>query len=336
MLQFVLTIASLFAAVVPMLVYLGVLWWLDRYDREPLWLVGLTFAWGGLVATGLSLVGNTTLHVALAALLGDATAGMVTPVVVAPLIEEPTKAAVLFLVVLSRQFDNTTDGFVYGAATGLGFGMTENFLYFSNAAAMAQFDPVSGLMAWMTTVAARTFFSALMHATASSLVGAAIGLSRMRHWATALITVPVGFAGAMGMHALWNGLLTAASTQDGLENLAWLDFALFPVQFGAVFLLFQIALLAERRMLRQELHAEASSEGTLPAEHVHPLTSWRRRAASRFAPKGVDQKAYIKAATTLAFRRAQSRSARGRRQATLTRDLERLRHEVRGILSPTG
>ncbi len=331
MLQFVLTIASLFAAVVPMLFYLGALWWMDRYDREPLWLVGLTFAWGGLVATGLSLVGNTTMHVALAALLGGDTAALVTPVVIAPLMEEPTKAAVLFIVLLSRQFDNTTDGFVYGAATGLGFGMTENFLYFSNAAAMAQFDPVNGMLAWMTTVAARTFFSALMHATASSLVGAALGFTRMRHWATLIVAVPVGFAGAMGMHALWNGLLTAAGTKDGLSSLAWLDFALFPVQFITVFLLFQVALLAERRMLRDELRAEADSEGTLPAGDVEPITSWRRRAATRFVPEGVDQKAYVKAAITLAFRRAQSRVARGRRQETLLRDIDRLRREVRGL-----
>ena len=50
----------------------------------------------------------------------------------APLIEEPTKAIILFAIVRSRHFDNTTDGFVYGAAAGLGFAMTENFMYFGS------------------------------------------------------------------------------------------------------------------------------------------------------------------------------------------------------------
>lgn len=333
MLQFILTLASVVAAVVPMFGYLAALWWFDRYDREPLWLVALTFGWGALVATSLSLIGNTTLHVALAAALGEATAGVVTPVVVAPLIEEPTKAAVLFLVVLSRQFDNTTDGFVYGAATGLGFGMTENLLYFMNAAAVANFDPLGGTMAWLTTVAARTFFSALMHATASSLVGAGLGLTRLRNPLVGLLTVPIGFGGAIGMHALWNGLLTAASTREALSNLAWLDFALFPLQFLGVFALFQICLWSESRMIRAELAAEASEHGTLPAAHAVPLASWHRRSMTRFAPRGVDQDVYSRIATTLAFRRLQARKARGSRKVRCQRDVERLRLELAGLLA---
>jgi protease PrsW len=332
MLQFILTLASVVAAVVPMFGYLAALWWFDRYDREPLWLVALTFGWGALVATSLSLIGNTTLHVALAAVLGEATAGMVTPVVVAPLIEEPTKAAILFLVIMSRQFDNTTDGFVYGAATGLGFGMTENLLYFMNAAAVASFDPLGGTMAWLTTVAARTFFSALMHATASSLVGAGLGLTRLRNPLVGLLTVPLGFAGAIGMHALWNGLLTAASTKEALSNLAWLDFALFPLQFFGVFALFQLCLWTESRMIRAELAAEAREHGTLPEAHADPLGSWHRRSLTRFAPKGVDQAVYSRIATTLAFRRLQARKARGARQVRCQRDVDRLRLELAGLL----
>ena len=34
---------SVVCAVVPMLVFLATIWWMDRYDREPLWLLGLTF-----------------------------------------------------------------------------------------------------------------------------------------------------------------------------------------------------------------------------------------------------------------------------------------------------
>ena len=49
---------------------------------------------------------------------------------IAPLIEEPAKALCLLALYRSREFDNATDGFVYGAAAGLGFGMTENFFYF--------------------------------------------------------------------------------------------------------------------------------------------------------------------------------------------------------------
>jgi len=101
----------------------------------------------------------------------------------------------------------------------------------------------------------------------------------------------------------------------------------------AVFLLFQLCLLSERRMLRSELRAEAREQETLPEAHVVPLSSWRRRVATRFVPAGVDQDTYTKTAMTLAFRRIQSRRARGRRQLRCARDLERLRRELRGLLT---
>ena len=63
----------------------------------------------------------------------DTVAAMVGPVLVAPLVEEPCKALFLAYVIWNRHFDNMTDGFVYGAAAGLGFGMTENLLYFVSA-----------------------------------------------------------------------------------------------------------------------------------------------------------------------------------------------------------
>ncbi len=333
MLTFVLVLASIVAAVVPMVGFLWVAWWLDRYDREPVWLVLMTFAWGALIATLLSLVGNTLMDLAIGLAFGPAAAGMVTPVLVAPAIEEPTKAAILLLVVRSRRFDNATDGIVYGVAAGLGFGMTENLLYFITAARVASFDPLSGTLAWAATVFARTFFSALMHASASALVGAALGLSRFWHRALRPLGLIAGLALAMGMHALWNGLLTAASVK-GMPSLVAVDFALFPFELLGVFLLFQLGLWQERRILRRELEAEAHEHGTLPLAHIPHLASWRRRALSHFAPRGVDQAAYIRAATALGFRRGQLHAKAARVEAWLERDLLRLRQEIRGILQP--
>ena len=41
--------------------YVLFIWWLDRYEREPIWLVGLTFLWGGLGGTCLSCVINSSI-----------------------------------------------------------------------------------------------------------------------------------------------------------------------------------------------------------------------------------------------------------------------------------
>ena len=38
-----IVLASVLAATVPILAYLMFVWWLDRYEREPIWLVSLPY-----------------------------------------------------------------------------------------------------------------------------------------------------------------------------------------------------------------------------------------------------------------------------------------------------
>ena len=56
MVSVVLSIASTVCACVPMFAFLVAVWWLDRYDREPVWLIGLTFLWGAIGGVVLSLI----------------------------------------------------------------------------------------------------------------------------------------------------------------------------------------------------------------------------------------------------------------------------------------
>jgi len=330
--QYILIGLSVFAAIIPMILFLGVVWWLDRYDREPIWMVVLTFFWGSIGGAGLSLFGNTTIHMILASIFGEATAGQITPVVVAPLVEEPTKALILLLVMRSRYFDNATDGFVYGAAAGLGFGMTENFLYFSNVAGLANIDVAHGVATWLSTVGIRTFYSALLHATCSSIIGATLGLTKFRSIFMKLSIVPVGIVIAIVIHGLWNGLLTAEEAGVGDGKLFIGNLILFPLEMLTTFAVFQLSLWSEKRILVSELLDEVK-RGTLPAEHVAKICSYLARISGRWAPAGVPQEAYTKAATTLAMRKHQSRHTTGDTQAQLKQDVERLRREVAGILS---
>lgn len=333
MVSLLLVLLSVVAAVLPVALLLGAVWWMDRYDREPVWLLLLTFAWGGLVATLLSLFGNTSASVVLGMVLGGDVAAQLTPVLVAPLVEEPTKAAVLFLVLLSRNFDNTTDGFVYGAATGLGFAMTENFLYFATVAQSAGADPVAGALAWGQTVLVRATYCATMHATASACVGAALGWARFRgRWAW-LVALPGGFGAAFAVHGLWNGLLTADEVLGTGGLLTAANLAVFPLELLTMLGVFQLCLLREQAVLRKELREEALA-GVLPAEHVEPLTSFLRRGGPWLAPT-ISRKAYLRAATTLGLRRFQERRTTGARKQRYSRDVARLRLEVRGLLGQT-
>lgn len=173
MLELALLFASALCAVVPLTAALAAVWWLDRYDREPVWLIALTFLWGAFGAVPLAVVFATLLTGSVGPSVAtgwpEAALGLV---VTAPLVEEPAKALVLLAVAATRHFDDMTDGFVYGAAAGLGFAMIENLLYFHGAVG----DPAG----WAGTVLVRTFFSANMHAAATAVAGAALGWARFR------------------------------------------------------------------------------------------------------------------------------------------------------------
>lgn len=319
-----LALLSVVCATVPMLAFLVLVWWMDRHDREPLWLFGLTFLWGAIGSIFLALIGSTTLMVPLEWILGAESADQLSAVIIAPLVEEPMKALILFAVMFSRHFDNASDGFVYGAAAGLGFGMTENFLYFLDVASTGD------VATWMQTVVIRTLFSAVMHACATSWVGAALGFARFRGWGPKLLALPVGFGGAMGIHALWNGLLTVG---DFMETQAFVtvNLAIFPLEFLVLFGVFQLALWEERATIRREL-ADEVEQGLLPLPHARAIASYFQRSDPKWVPRGVPHWPYIRAVTTLALRKHQCRNASTRSYRFYSDEVLRLRREVQGLL----
>ncbi len=284
------------AAVLPIAAFLWLVWWLDRYDREPIGLFGLAFAWGAIGGVLLTLAGSDAFAAPVARTLGLTDPHLVHMVVLAPILEEPAKALVLLLLVRAAQFDNTTDGFVYGAATGLGFGMTENLMYFRAAADGGDAVAFAGI------VAARTLYSALMHASASSCIGAALGYSKFRNGAGKWTALIGGFVASIAIHALWNGLLYAG--MQGKTTLGLLDFILFPLEFAVLFLIFNLSLLDEKRIIQRELQEEVDL-GVLPPAHLEYLGAYRRRIRPGWLPEGLDGHLYIRRATTLAFRKHQ-------------------------------
>ena len=326
MLSTLLSLVSVLCATVPMFTFLVLVWWMDRHDREPLWLFGLTFFWGAIGAVFLTLIGSSTLAVPMDWIFGPQLADQLGAVIIAPLVEEPMKALILFAVMFSRHFDNASDGFVYGAAAGLGFGMTENFLYFVQVASTGD------AIAWVQTVVIRTFYSAVMHACATSWVGATLGFARFRGWPAKIAALPIGFGVAMGIHALWNGLLTADEMSGSSGALTSLNFILFPLEALALFGIFQLALWEERATIRREL-ADEVQQGLLPLAHARAIASYFARSRANWLPAGVPHWPYVRAVTTLALRKHQCRNASSRSYRFYTEEVLRLRREVHGLLA---
>ena len=60
-----MTFVSIIAAIVPMLIYPLFLYWMDRYEKEPLSLLGAAFFWGFIPAALLSLIAQVIFEIPL-------------------------------------------------------------------------------------------------------------------------------------------------------------------------------------------------------------------------------------------------------------------------------
>ena len=316
---------SIFLASIPIFIYLGVIWWLDRYEREPLWLVALVFLWGAvggvLLGAFISLVFTIPVNLAL----GAHAAGIAGAVFIAPIIEETTKGLVILMIVWNRNFDNATDGFVYGAASGLGFAMVENFMYFSIGAVTG--DPGQ----WFGIVFLRTLFTAPMHALSSSCFGAMVGYAKFQRRAVTWVLYPIiGLGLGMTIHFLWNLFAIASEEfQSGLPLV--LSILIISGEFFLIFLVFQLSIVGESRMIRKRLSGEAAA-GLIPAHHLDILPYYFRRFRSGWLPPGVSKRRYIAATTELAFRLHElARCGAGRRRFYES-EVQRLRQVVARML----
>ena len=315
---------SALAAISPVMVYVLAIWWMDRYEREPLWLLGVTFGYGAIVGILGAVLGSTLIVQVFG--VDDFTT---QAVVVAPFIEEPAKAFILMLLLLTFHFDNATDGLVYGAATGLGFAMTENFLYF------AQYE--GGSEEWIDLVAARSLFTAILHACASAMVGAMLGLFRYRGTLKQWLLAPaIGLSGAIALHAAYNASVLKGELggEPSYTVLAYTMVALMGVLlFGAI----QVSLFFEHKMLGREL-ADEADQGHIPAQHAAILPFYSRRRGAdwladypELAASRQSRRTYVRKATLLAFRKHQAKSP-GPIPSGIGADIRRLRKDIRGML----
>ena len=153
-----------------------------RRRREPWSLVALSYLFG---AVGAVLIAIVLEMVAMAFLsspivreydifaLDPNTLTFAMVIVVAPIVEEAAKALGVSKS-MTRNLGTPRSGLVLGAAAGLGFAATENLLY--EGGALLE----SGVTAFLAIALVRTFSSALMHASATSVSGYGIALSSLK------------------------------------------------------------------------------------------------------------------------------------------------------------
>lgn len=183
----IIVISYLIAIIVPLIaIYLISV--LDLFATGKRSTIIVAFAWGALGAFGLAyLVNSLAVRIFQYTLVVGLTA---------PIVEEIIKSSILVYFIRQARFRYFVDGAIYGFAVGIGFAVTENLFYLSSASN-------TGLALSISRVLSTT----LMHATASSIVGIALGhLRRSQHSKKAGWSV-LGIALAITLHVIYNNLV---------------------------------------------------------------------------------------------------------------------------------
>jgi len=289
-------LAGLLMAVVPVPFYVAFALWIDRFEPEPPWVLGVAFLWGASIAVFFALIFNSLNEGILTAVFGAPDASALTNILSAPLVEELAKGtALLLLFVWKRdEFDNVTDGIVYACMVGLGFAMIENVQYYGRAAASS--DGAAGVFLL------RGIVGPFAHPLYTSATGIGFGLAResKRAWVKWIAPL-LGLGAAMLLHGIWN----LSASLDG-AFLGTYVFIMMPV-FFAVIVVALLSLRREARIVRAHLEGVVAS-GLISADDLIVVTSVRRRigASARALLRGgfrkwVARRRFHALATELAF-----------------------------------
>lgn len=241
---------AVFAVSVTTAINLIIIWWIDRFEKEPVWLLLLVFVWGAVPSIVAALIFSTILQIPIGVMAGPVAVDFLGAVLIAPLVEESAKAGALFIVflILRSEFDDVLDGIIYGAVVGIGFAFVEDILYLFGA------GPDMGVLFGL-----RVLVFAMNHAFFTALTGIGLGLARMsRNWFLAIILAMLGLVAAMTAHGLHNLLVSLPGDLLPVGVLLstlvhWLGLAPFFV------ILIIIVWIIEMGWIRRELEEEASA-----------------------------------------------------------------------------
>jgi RsiW-degrading membrane proteinase PrsW (M82 family) len=301
-------VLSILISLTTTVLYMALLWWLDRHEKEPLSLAAAAFLWGAIPAILASLVAELLFDVPLMVLGEGLAYQVVSSSLIAPAIEEVVKAVALLGLFLfwRHEFDNVLDGIIYGALVGFGFAMTEDIFY--SVASLGE----GGWGDWGMVVFMRTLLFGLNHSFFTALTGIGFGYARLtpERWKRWLSPM-VGLGAAITFHAIHN--LGASLVEASCLTIMFSIVA----DWGGVLVVAVIALMTarqEQRCIAAELRDEVAS-GTLSAREYKTLQSHRQRFATRWrALRARDWRAWrqwgrlFQLAADLAFKKHQFRT----------------------------
>ena len=267
---------------VPAFVYAAILYWLDRFEREPLFMLFGAFAWGALIATTGAIILSIFFETGIIFLTGSIElAEFGGPTIIAPLVEESLKGLAVLLIfwLFRHEFDSVLDGIVYAGIVALGFAATENvlYLYFFGY----EEDGWGGMIALFVL---RVILGGWGHAVYSAFIGIGLAYARLTRNRLVQIGAPiVGWGIAVFLHALHNTMATVligVFGGFGLIVTLLVDWVSWAVVFGII--LWEIR--REQKWVAEYL-AEEVQLGTITQDQYQHVCSLRDRVKGLFHGK---------------------------------------------------
>jgi RsiW-degrading membrane proteinase PrsW (M82 family) len=265
-------LVGMVCAMLPVPIYVTLVLWIDRYESEPIWMLATAFFWGALVAVFVAYILNTAVGTFVGVVTQSAQAAEASAAVIsAPIVEESSKAFILFVLFFWKkdEFDGVIDGIVYASLVALGFAMTENFQYYGKAA-------ISGALTG--TFIIRGFFAPFSHPLFTSMTGIGLGLSRQtKNQALKFIAPVAGLLLAMFLHGIWNGSAAVGGLLGFILAYVVIMVPAFLVLLGVIV----FSLRREGRVVREFLLPDFQ-RGQLTQQEYDQLCSIYRRMGASF------------------------------------------------------
>ena len=263
-------IASGFIGFGTALLFAYILYWLDRYEKEPLLLLGGVFIWGAVIAAGSAFIINTTLGLGIFVITNSSFAmDFATGSLIAPLVEETLKgmAVLAVFLVFRREFDSLLDGIIYAGVAALGFAATENTYYIYTYGFQE-----SGWTGILSLSFIRVFLVGWQHPFYTAFFGIGLAASRLnKNWFVKIIAPLLGLSVGMFTHAFhntlavflpggWGGLVIGAA----FDWTGWLF----------MFVIILWATGREQKYLKEYLAVEVQAQTITPALFRTASSAW--------------------------------------------------------------
>lgn len=253
----------------PMLLFASIVYWIDRYEKEPKLLLGVVFTWGAILAAGAAFFVNSAVGLGIYIFThSESFTDLTTGALVAPVVEECLKGFAVFIIflVFRQEFDSILDGIIYASVTALGFAATENAYYIYQYGYHTN-GPVGLLIMFII----RVFLVGWQHPFYTAFTGIGLAMARLSPRKLTKIIAPLtGLSVAILTHSLHNMVVSILPGLTGLATGTLFDWTGWIMMF--IFILW--ALRREQRWIINQLREEVNLELISPEQYRIACSAW--------------------------------------------------------------